>query len=143
MRWWAECPDANVVAPLLGPFHIVDTPAEIGRRVVDRLGGYERFAGPVAVTPQQRYHFWAAPGVAVELGVVLDRRGHSQSEADIRVHREGSYVMAPPSTLGPFENYRWKLPPRGHIRDLPGSAMLVRLLLETCSALYEHLPRAG
>lgn len=143
VRWWTQHPDANVVAPLLGPFHVVDAPARIGRLVVDWLGGHAGFTGPIAVTPDHRYHFWAAPGVAVELGVVLDRRGHSQSGADMRIHREGSYVVVPPSTHGPFADYRWKLPPRAHIRELPGSAMLVRLLLEACRELYEFLPQAA
>lgn len=141
-RLWHEHPDANIVAPLLGPFHIVDAPAEIGHLVVDWIGGHYGFTGPIAVTPDDRYHFWAAPGVAVELGVVLDRRGHSLARAGIRVHREGSYVLTPPSTHGPFADYRWKLPPRAHVRDLPSSRMLVRLILEACRDLYE-LPRAS
>lgn len=143
VQWWDRHPDANVVAPLLGPFHVVDAPARIGRLVVDWLGGYFGFTGPVAVTPEHRYHFWAAPGIAVELGVVLDRRGHSLTDADLRIHREGSYVVVPPSTYGPFGDYRWELPPHTHIGDLPGSAMLVRLLLEACRELHEFLPKAA
>lgn len=138
MRWWGCQPDANIVAPLLGPVHIVDVPAEIGAMVLDRLGGRRRVTGPVAVTPAGRYHFWSAPGVAVELGVMLDRRGYAQAGADVRILREGSYVLAPPSTLGPFADYRWKVPPRAHVRDLPGSTILVRLLVE---AYQELVPR--
>lgn len=134
-RWWEYRPDANIVAPLLGPVHVVDAPARIGAMVLDRLGGHRRFTGPVAVTPTGRYQFWSAPGVAVELGVMLDRRGCSQAGADVRILREGSYVLAPPSTLGPFADYRWKMPPRTHVRYLPGSTMLARLLVEAYQQL--------
>lgn len=135
VRWWGRQPDANIVAPLLGPVHIVDAPARIGATVLDQLGGHRRFTGPVAVTPAGRYHFWSAPGVAVALGVMLDRRGHSHAGADVRVLREGSYVVVPPSTLGPFADYRWKLPPRAHVRDLPASTRLARLLADAYQEL--------
>lgn len=129
---WERRPGANLVAPVLGPFHIVDTPAPIGELVVDWLGGRSGFAGPVIVTPERRYHFCSPAGVAVELGVMLDRRGYAPAKADLRVHREGSYVLLPPSTLGPVAAYRWQLRPRTHVRDLPGPAMLVRLIAEAC-----------
>lgn len=138
--WWHEHPDANIVAPLLGPYHIVDAPARIGRLVLDWLGGYSSFTGPVAVTPEERYHFWALPGVAVEIGVLLDRRGYSLAAADLRIHREGAYVLLPPSAIGPFSNYRWKLPPHQHVRDLPSSGWLVWLLLQACRHLGIFAP---
>lgn len=133
MRWWERWPAANIVVPLLGRLHVVDTPGEVGLAVLSRLCP-EDSAIPVAVTPQGRYHFWSVPGVGDEIAVLLERWGRSPVGADLRVYREGAYVLAPPSDLATGA-YRWVRPPSAHVRHLTGSAALPRLVTEAyCAA---------
>lgn len=130
-NWWNRWPSANIVVPLLGRFHILDVPPEIGLLVNQWLGETPEPTGPISVTDECRVHFWTRPGTALKLQVLLNRRARSLDYLDIRVHREGSYILAPPSQ-GPLVNYSWWKPPSEHIRNLPDPAPLLELFCDAC-----------
>ncbi|MGH3322358.1 MAG: bifunctional DNA primase/polymerase [Streptosporangiaceae bacterium] len=141
-RWWRECPQAGIIVPLLGGFHVVEVAPGMAQEALHWLP--EHYVGPVAITPSGRYQFWAAPGAEVELAVLLGRKGCSLCDVDLRVLREGTYVLAPPSSLGAAGAYRWVRPPLTRIRDLPESGALLHRLCDVCDRVALRRPvRAG
>jgi hypothetical protein len=134
-RWWLMMPDANVVLPTGRIFDVLDVPARAGMTALSVLERSGVRPGPVAVTAQDRAHFfvrtrgtphdeneWWSCHLDCEPEKVADITG-------LRWHCRDSYVLAPPSRHG-GGSARWLRDPGSY--ELPDGLRLIEILADAC-----------
>lgn len=135
---WAEVPGAAVMLPVGRVFDVIEVTASAGRRALVRLERMGLPLGPVAVAPDDRAHFFVAPGSAAEFSQLLYRMGWDDASLDLHALGPGSYITAPPSDRGGLGPVRWLRSPALDSATKPPAA---RLLIGTL-AFVAHRSRA-
>ncbi|MFD1545803.1 bifunctional DNA primase/polymerase [Nonomuraea guangzhouensis] len=129
-QWWSgEWTNANLMVPLIGHFDVLDLPIPVAEAALHRL----RWAGnvniPVVATPGGRRQVWVEAGGALSLLGRLPKRLPRRSHPDLRLYQRGSYVVAPPSRLGPDQTYNWHRPLTQHISALADVDLVINAVV--------------
>jgi hypothetical protein len=138
-RAWSAFPGASVLLPVGRTFDVIEVAETAGCRALARLERMGLPLGPVIASPEDRAHFFVAPGAAARLSELLYRTGWDDpSSLDLRGLGHGAYVTAPPSDRGGRGPVRWLRSPALDSASKPPAA---RLLLGTL-AYMAHRSRA-
>lgn len=132
-RWWADAPDASIVAPTGRAFDVLEVSESAGCLALARLARTGVELGPVASTPSRHLQFFVQPGAAEKLTDTLRAVGWHSRPGQLRCHGPGGFVMLPPSPYGPLGSAaRWIQPPTEANRWLPAATSLVGTLAYAC-----------
>jgi Bifunctional DNA primase/polymerase, N-terminal len=131
-QWWNRTPNATLILPTGLAFDVLDVPERAGWRALDRLERMGTPLGPVAACPTGRVLFFVAPDTTGKLPHLLRRLGWDDIDLDLRCHGKGSYVFAPPSSIGGFGTMQWLRPPTHTNRQCPEARLLLGTIAYSC-----------
>lgn len=134
-QWWAGWPQANLIAPLMGTFEVIDLPQQVADIALQDLQSIDGSL-PVVVAPTGREQFWVRPGTIGKLLRALSEQEPTDARPDLRVYQQGFYVVAPPSRVGSAHAYGWHRPLGAHIQTLASPAPIV----EAVVSAYRSIP---
>ncbi|MFD5561522.1 bifunctional DNA primase/polymerase [Kitasatospora griseola] len=128
----ARCPaDAPLLLPTGHQFDVLDVPAQPGLQALVRLERMGTQVGPVLASPTGRLLFFVAPRTAEHLPDLLYRMGWDDASLDLACHGLGSYLAAPPVSLGALGPMRWLRRPTADNHP-PEARLLLGTLAYAC-----------
>jgi hypothetical protein len=134
--WWLAMPAASVILATGRVFDVLDVPAAVGMTALARMERSGLRPGPVAISAGDRAHFFVrsrgAPDDESEWwSCHLDCEPEEIADVTgLRWHCRNSYVVAPPSRIGPGTAARWLRDPGTY--ELPDGLRPLELLSDVC-----------